>query len=159
MTRGSSGGTRSVFPPSVLHSFRCVCSDFVVVCSLFLRRCNGTRHTRVGSLSSWTILNVPFLALSRYVYIRNEMCVYQCACIYVNSFIGPGSFICTGTMRLHVCLCMYVQTYACMYACMHVCMYLCIQVYVCMHACMYACMHECMHVCIQVWAPSPASEP
>ena len=78
MTRGSSGGTRSVFTPAVLHSCRCVCSVFVFVCALFLRLCSGTRH----ACALPVIIDNPectlFGSVSLCVYTQRNVCVSMC---------------------------------------------------------------------------------
>ena len=78
MTLGSSGGTRSVFTPAVLHSCRCVCSVFVFVCALFLRLCSGTRH----ACALPVIIDNPectlFGSVSLRVYTQRNVCVSMC---------------------------------------------------------------------------------
>ncbi len=52
-------------------------------------------------------------------------------------------------VRMHLCVCMYICTNACVYPLMGACLY--VRKYggrhVCVHACMFACAYVCMCLC------------
>jgi len=70
---------------------------------------------------------------------------------------GFGFFFCGNlpenseiSLRVCVCVCVYVCVCVCMYVCVCVCMRVCVCVCVCACVCMWVCSNGCMHECMGV---------
>lgn len=77
------------------------------------------------------------------------------ACLYLSLFSYDNTtciYVCLCSVRVHVCMCMWVCMRVCVRMCAHVCARLCVVMpvtvlCVCVCACMCACLCACVRVC------------